>query len=90
MCPPPPKKKLDQARQAKDQGHRMHGMKNYMVITLETIIMGGITSISLGWGYVWVDEKTKQKKKNVLGFGTQTILNMHASYFSIANDPAYQ
>lgn len=71
----------------------MHGMKNYMVITLETIIMSGLHTSPFGWGYVWVDgwmDGWKNKKKNVLGFRTHTILNMHASYFSIANDPAYQ
>lgn len=89
MTPPKKKKKLDQARQAKDQGHQIHGMKNYMVITLETIITGGLHTSPLvgtmsGWMNGW------KNKKNVLGFGTQTILNMHVSYFSIANDPAYQ
>lgn len=69
----------------------MHGMKNDMAITLEAIIMGGLHTSPLvglsGWMDGCMDGKTK---KNVLGFGTQTILNMHASYFSIANDPAYQ
>lgn len=34
-----------------------------------------------------IDGKTK---KNGLGFGAAAILNMQVSYFSIANDPAYQ
>lgn len=57
VCPPP-QKKLDQARQAKDQGHQMHGMKNYMVITLETIMTGGLHTLPLvgaksGWMDGW-------------------------------------
>lgn len=42
----------------------------------------------------WIDGKNKKQKtknnRNVLGFRTGCILNMHVSYFSIANDPAYQ
>lgn len=79
----------------KTKGIRCMGWKICMVIAVwregQGIITGDYTTpllprleLHLGGR---IDGKTK---KNVLGFGAAAILNMQVSYFSIANDPAYQ
>lgn len=86
---------MDQARQAKDQGHQMHGMENlYGYCCVEGGAgdhNGGLhdaTTPSVGAASGWTDWWKNKEKRT--GFGAAAMLNMQVSYFSIANDPAYQ